>query len=108
MAFDDDAGAGGEMRRRGCGLGDDAGPLVPRHDRETTERRVAGPPNQFEIGSADPHGLDAHEHLARPRRRHRDVDEPRITGPLDAEGTHGAALSRTTLLRLDLILTSLP
>ena len=55
--------------RGGADLLDDAGGLVPEHDRHRIAQRSL---DHFEIGVAEPGGADPHQHVGRLQRRRRD------------------------------------
>ena len=68
---------------------DPAGVLVPERERQLVGQKARGPLHHVQVGVARTRPADLHEHLARPRLRHRHVPQDGRLLPLDElEGLH--------------------
>ena len=97
---DHDAVAGRERGHALADLLDDAGALVAEQDRE--RQSPAARLDDVQVAVADPAGLDAHLHLARPGRIERDLLDggPRLRVRVDDAATaHACNLLRCTSTR---------
>ena len=73
---------------------DPAGVLVPERERQLVGQQARGPLHHVQVGVARTRPADLHEHLARPRLRHRYVAQDRAAAATRRAGRRASAATR--------------